>query len=193
MKKILLFMSIILTSITILYGNVNNKKTIADMLTEQVILDNDDCNFYTSTLLLSTLRISDKNEKTLINEYNKEKNITKKLFIAHIFVKRIIGQYEKEFIHLFPSINDKNNIIETTYCSEYVHIVSPLYETLILLSYDDKEALSKLLTALKYVTGSYAESLHDAVNKIYKIHPKYVESVANKNNINLKKLLISYD
>ena len=193
MKKILLLISIIVSSITILYGDVNNKKTIADMLTEQIVLDNNNCNFYTSTLLLLSLKISDKNEKILINKYNNEKDIRKKLFLAHIFVSRSIGQYEKEFIHLFPNVNDKNNVIETTYCSEYIHVISPLYDTLISLSYDNKEALSKLLNALKYADGAYADSLHSSADKIYKLNPKYVEKVSNENNISLKKLSIPSD
>ena len=62
---------------------------------------------------------------------------------------------------------------------------------MITLSYDDEEALTKLLTTLKYVQGGYAESLYGVVDLIYKSNPKYVESVAKKNKLDLKKLLIS--
>jgi len=190
MKKILLFIFIISLPSFILGNDVKNNKTISDLLIEEVI-SGKGYNPYTSALLLAQLRISDKNEKYLINQYNKENNLSKKLFIANIFVSRLIGEYEKEFIHLFPQISDKDNIINITYGTEYVHIISPLYETLIALSYDDEEALTKLLTTLKYVQGGYAESLYGAVDLIYKSNPKYVESVAKKNKLDLKKLLIS--
>jgi len=191
MKKILIFILIMLLPNFMQCSEINNK-TISDILTEQVI-SGKKYNPYTSMLLLAQLRISDKNEKSLIYQYNKEKNVTKKLFIANIFVKRLIGQYEKDFIQLFPAIQKKNNIISLTYNTEYVHIVSPLYDTLIVLAYDHEEALSKLFISLKYIQGGYYESLYDAVNKIYKLNPKYVEKVANKNNINLKTFLFKND
>ena len=134
MKKILLFIFIISLPSFILGNDVKNNKTISDLLIEEVI-SGKGYNPYTSALLLAQLRISDKNEKDLINQYNKENNLTKKLFIANIFVSRLIGEYEKEFIHLFPQISYKDNIINITYGTEYVHILSPLYDNAIKVSY----------------------------------------------------------
>ncbi len=178
---------IIFVIISISLCNCSNKQI--DQSVSSILIDkiNHEKDGYTSLFLLSHISLSDADVKNIINYYNEETNLTKKLHIVYVLAARTQeNKYIDEFIELYPSGANQAIVWNTSRdSSDYICVSSPLQNRLAIYAMSNDKALSKLIEGSKYADGADKESLIENIYKIYERFPEKVLRELKTNNINL--------